>query len=155
MPRALQVARAQLTVDCSCEALSARASCGTSAPAHLDLASGFRGVDPARERPSFAHAHYAFFLPPKRTGHRRRLRSGPMVRLRILWPEATSTPGNRAEVYRAAYFALLLQHWFSGAFSSRALSLLSLSLFLLTSTLSRAIKDNWDNEQRELNKVLS
>jgi hypothetical protein len=42
VPRALKVARAQSAVDCSCQALSARASCGASAPGQPR--SGFRGV---------------------------------------------------------------------------------------------------------------
>ena len=48
MQRALKVARARSTVVCSCDALSARASGGASAPGQPR--SGFRGVVPMQDR---------------------------------------------------------------------------------------------------------
>lgn len=116
MQRALQVARARSTVVCSCNALSARASGGASAPGQPR--SGFRGVDPARDRPSSAHAPCRF-LPAAKTDAKGVFNPGR-------WPGSEScgrrplhcvrhspsgdggTPGNRAS------------HWFSGSLSSRA-----------------------------------
>ena len=63
MQRALKVARARSTVVCSCDALSARASGGASAPGQPR--SGFRGVDPGRNRPSSAHAPCRLFPAAK------------------------------------------------------------------------------------------
>ena len=51
MQRALKVARARSTVVCSCDALSARASGGASAPGQPR--SGFRGVVPMQDRDDF------------------------------------------------------------------------------------------------------
>jgi hypothetical protein len=51
MQRALQIARARSTVHCSCQALSARASGGASAPGQPR--SGFRGVVPMQDRDDF------------------------------------------------------------------------------------------------------
>jgi len=172
MQRALQVARARSTVDCSCQALSARAfrlrrgfggQDGASAPGQPR--SGFRGVDPARDRPCSAHVPCRFLpaaktdatgvlnpglldaakrretgrpgsescgsrsCPPKPAASEDRGAtslcppSGPAI-VRSTTAEALRATAERPETVPESTgqraVALLLRHWFSGFFFTRA-----------------------------------
>jgi hypothetical protein len=103
MQRALNVARARSTVVCSCDALSARASGGASPPGQPR--SGFRGV-PMQDRDDLLFLRQAphRLFPAANPGRRPGSEScGSRIR------GATSTPGNRAGVHRAACFRLRLR----------------------------------------------